>query len=57
MPPDVVSVTESLLQIVPSSFMLPDVSVTVIEGIGSGFTVIVVDVVDEQPFPSVTVTV
>ena len=56
-PPEVVRVTLAPLQIVPSLLALPEVSVTVIVGVGNGFTVIVVDVVDEQPLPSVTVTV
>jgi hypothetical protein len=36
---------------------LPEVSATAIEGVGSGLTVMVVEVVEEQPLPSVTVTV
>jgi hypothetical protein len=44
-----VSVTLSALQVIPSLFVVPDVSVTLIEGIGSDLTVIVVDVVEEHP--------
>jgi hypothetical protein len=56
-PPDVVSVTDAPLQILPSSLAFPEVSATVIVGIGSGLTVMVVDVVEEQPSALVTVTV
>ena len=41
----------------PSLFVVPDVSVTVIPGVGNGFTVMVIDVVDKQLFAFVTVTV
>lgn len=51
-----VSVTLAPLQIVPSLFVT-EVSVTVIVGIGSGFTVMVVAVVEEHPSAFVTVTV
>ena len=56
-PPDAVNVAPSPLQIAPSSSVVPDVSVTVIEGIGRSLTVIVADVLDAQLFASVTVTV
>jgi hypothetical protein len=56
-PPEAVSEALAPLQIVPSSFVVPDVSVTTIDGIGSGFTVIVVAVVVSQPSEFVTVTV
>jgi len=42
---------------VPSLFIRPEVSATVIVGIGSGFTVMVTAVVDEHPSAFVTVTV
>ena len=54
---DDVSVTLAPLQIVPSLLVRPDVSVTAIVGIGRGFTVIVVAVVELQPSEFVTVTV
>ena len=40
----------------PSLFVVPEVSVTAMAGTGSGFTVIVLDAVAVQPF-KVTVTV
>jgi len=54
---DEVSVTLAPLQIVPSLLVRPEVSVIVIVGIGSGFTVMVVAVVEEHPSAFVTVTV
>lgn len=45
------------VQIVPSLFIVPEDSVTDMDGIGSGFTVIVAEVVAVQPLASVTVTV
>jgi hypothetical protein len=54
---DDVSVTLAPSQIVPSLFDSPEVSATVIIGIGSGSTVMVVDVVEEHPSEFVTVTV
>ena len=42
---------------IPSSLVVPDVSVTSMEGVGSIFTVIVVVAVAVQPLTSVTVTV
>jgi hypothetical protein len=41
----------------PSLLARPEVSVIVIIGVGRGFTVIIVEVTDEQPFALVTVTV
>jgi len=41
----------------PSLFVVPDVSTAVIPGVGNRLTVMVVDVVDEQLFAFVTVTV
>ena len=43
--------------IIPSLFVLPDVSATAIEAVGREFTVIVVLEVAVQPFVFVTVTV
>ena len=56
-PPDAVSVALSPVQIVPSLLALPEVSATAILGVGSAFTVIVVDEVAVQPSALVTVTV
>jgi hypothetical protein len=56
-PPLAVSVALAPVQIVPSLLVLPDVSVTVMDGVGSGLTVIVVVVVAVQPSAFVTVTV
>jgi hypothetical protein len=56
-PPDVVSVTLALSQTIPSSFKLPEVSITVMTGVGNGFTVIVVVADAVQPSALVTVTV
>jgi len=56
-PPVAVRVTLAPLQIVPSLLAVPDVSVTVIEGVGSGLTVIVFDAVAVHPSALVTVTV
>ena len=56
-PPAAVNVALEPLHIVPSLFVVPDVSATVMDGVGSGLTVIVVDVLDWQLFTSVTVTV
>jgi len=44
-------------QIVPSSFVLPEVSVTAMDGVGRAFTVIVCEVVAVQPSAFVIVTV
>jgi len=54
---DDVSVTLAPSQIVPSLFIRPEVSATVIAGMGNGFTVMVVAVVELQPSEFVTVTV
>jgi len=43
-------------QIVPSLGVLPDISVTTMDGVGNAFTVTVVDVLDAQLLGSVTVT-
>ncbi len=56
-PPDAVSVAEALEQIIPSLFVVPEVSVTTIAGVGSAFTTIVVTEVPVHPFAFVTVTV
>jgi len=56
-PPLAVIVALAPVQIVPSLGVLPDVSATVIIGVGSGLTVIVVEVVAVQPSALVTVTV
>jgi hypothetical protein len=52
-----VRVTLDPLQIMPSLLARPEVSVIVIIGVGRGFTVIIVEVTEEQPFALVTVTV
>ena len=56
-PPDAVSVALAPEQIVPSLGVVPEVSTTAILGVGSAFTVMVVDEVAVQPFALVTVTV
>ena len=56
-PPVPVRVAEAPLQIMPSLFVVPDVSATVMPAVGSGFTVMVVVAVAEQLFAFVTVTV
>ena len=56
-PPVPVSVAAAPLQIMPSLFMVPEVSATVMPAVGSGFTVMVVVAVEEQLFAFVTVTV
>ena len=56
-PPLAVSVALPPEQIVPSFGVLPDISVSVIIGVGSAFTVIVDDEVAVQPSALVTVTV
>jgi hypothetical protein len=44
-------------QMIPSLLVVPDVSTTVVAGVGSGFTVIVVVDTAVQPAALVTVTV
>jgi hypothetical protein len=56
-PPLAVSVALAPVQIVPSLFVVPDVSVTTMEGVGSATTVTVAVVAEEQLLASVTVTV
>lgn len=56
-PPVAVRVTLAPLQMVPSLLAVPEVSATVIAGIGSGLTVMVVDAVAVHPSALVTVTV
>jgi hypothetical protein len=56
-PPLAVSVALSPVQIVPSSAVPPDISVTTIIGVGSATTVTVAVVAEEQLLASVTVTV
>lgn len=48
-PPEAVSVAEVPLQILPSSAVVPDVSVTAIDAVGNGFTVMVLVAVEVQP--------
>jgi len=56
-PPVAVRVAEPPRQSVPSFATAPELSVTEVDGVGAGLTVIVVLVVAEQPFAFVTVTV
>jgi len=56
-PPLAVSVALAPVQIVPSLGVLPEVSATVIIGVGSGFTVIVLEEVAVHPSALVIVTV
>ena len=56
-PPVPVKVAEAPAQIEPSLLVVPEVSATVIPGVGKGLTVIVVVVVTVQAFAFVTVTV
>ncbi len=56
-PPVTVSDAEAPAQITPSFWVSPELSATVIAGVGRGFTVIKVLVVEEHPFAFVTVTV
>jgi len=56
LPPDAVKVAGAPAQMMPSLFVVPDVSVTAMAGTGSGFTVMVDEAVAVQPI-SVTVTV
>jgi len=56
-PPLAVSVALSPVQIVPSSGVMPDISVTTMDGVGSATTVTVAVVAEEQLLASVTVTV
>ena len=57
MPPVPVSVADSPAQIMPSLLVVPDVSVTLMTGVGSGLTVMIVEVEVVQPLELVTVTV
>ena len=52
-----VNVAVAPVQMIPSFAVVPDVSVTVVPGVGNGFTVIVEEDVAVQPFAFVTVTV
>jgi len=56
-PPLAVRVAVAPTQMMPSLLMLPLVSEKAIAGFGSGFTVIVVEVLAEQLLALVTVTV
>ena len=56
-PPLAVRFALAPAQMIPSLFVLPEVSATAIEAVGSWFTVIVVLEVAVQPFVFVTVTV
>jgi len=56
-PPVPVKVAEAPAQIEPSLLVVPEVSATVIPGVGKGLTVTVVVVEAVQPFALVTVTV
>jgi hypothetical protein len=55
-PPDAVIVALPPLQIIPSSFVTPDISVTTIDGVGRATTMTVPAVSEEQLLASVTVT-
>ena len=57
MPPVPVSVADAPAQIMPSLLVVPEVSVTLMPGMGSGLTVMVLEEVAVQPFAFVTVTV
>ena len=56
-PPEAVNVAEAPVHIWPSLFMVPDVSATAMEGVGSGLTVIVVEEAALQLSALVNVTV
>jgi hypothetical protein len=56
-PPEAVRVAFCPAQVIPSLLVVPLVSVTLIEGVGSAFTVTVKVAVAEQLFAFVTVTV
>jgi len=56
-PPLAVSVAVAPLHIEPSLLPVPEVSVTAIDAVGIGFTVMVVEEVAVQPSAFVTVTV
>ena len=56
-PPVPVRVAEAPTQIWPSLLVVPEVSATVIPGVGNGFTEIVAVAVPVQPNPFVSVTV
>ena len=56
-PPVPVSVTLAPVQMMPSLLAVPEVSATVIPGVGNGLTVMVRVVEAVQPFAFVTVTV
>ena len=56
-PPVPVMVTEAPAQIMPSFGVVPEFSVTVVPGVGSGFTVMTCVAVAVQPLALVTVTV
>jgi hypothetical protein len=56
-PPLAVRFALAPVQMIPSLLVLPEVSATAIEAVGSEFTVIVVLEVAVQPFVFVTVTV
>ena len=56
-PPEAVRVAEAPLQIVPSSFATPDVSVMETDATGKSITVMVCEATAVQLFALVTVTV
>ena len=56
-PPEAVNVAEAPVHIWPSLLVVPDVSATAIDGVGSGLTVMVVVAEAVQPAALVTVTV
>ena len=56
-PPMPIKLAVAPSQITPSFVIVPDVSVTVMPGVGSGFTVMVLVVVAVKQFALVTVTV
>ena len=56
-PPLAVRFALAPAQMIPSLFVLPEVSATAIEAVGSEFTVIVTDAEAVDPLPSDAVTV
>ena len=57
MPPEAVSVAAAPVQMMPSFGIVPDASVSLMEAVGNGFTVMVVETEAVQLFAFVTVTV
>ena len=56
-PPEAVNIAEAPVQMIPSLLAVPELSDTETDGVGSGFTVITCEIMAEQPFSLVTVTV